>query len=71
MQIASDYFSTITSLCPVLQEPTVMTQRSLFCYTPMHGVGQSFAERAFQEAGLNPFISVQEQMKPGISIIDN
>jgi phosphomannomutase len=64
-QVAGEYFNSITRLCPVLQAPTVVVPRSLFCYTPMHGVGQLFAERAFAEAGLNPFVSVQEQMKPG------
>eukprot|EP01094_Clydonella_sp_ATCC50884_P030324 TRINITY_DN9870_c0_g1_i1.p1 TRINITY_DN9870_c0_g1~~TRINITY_DN9870_c0_g1_i1.p1 ORF type:complete len:619 (-),score=204.08 TRINITY_DN9870_c0_g1_i1:92-1948(-) len=33
-------------------------------FTPMHGVGQPFVERVFQEFGLDPFVSVPEQKDP-------
>ena len=35
-----------------------------FVYTPLHGVGQPYAERAFAAFKLPPLISVQEQSAP-------
>ena len=35
-----------------------------FVYTPVHGVGQSFAEKAFEQFHFRPFISVEEQKDP-------
>ncbi len=35
-----------------------------FVYTPVHGVGQPYAERAFAAFQFQPFISVDEQKNP-------
>ncbi|KAK3731220.1 hypothetical protein QZH41_011197, partial [Actinostola sp. cb2023] len=35
-----------------------------FTFTPMHGVGQIFAEKAFEAFHFQPFVSVKEQMIP-------
>ncbi|XP_073253701.1 phosphopentomutase-like [Porites lutea] len=35
-----------------------------YTFTPMHGVGQRFAELAFEAFNLPPFVSVREQMVP-------
>lgn len=35
-----------------------------FVYTPVHGVGQRYAEEAFRRFHLSPFISVEEQKAP-------
>jgi phosphomannomutase len=35
-----------------------------FVYTPVHGVGQPYAERAFAAFKFPPFISVKEQSSP-------
>jgi phosphomannomutase len=52
----------------VAAETATPTPRSLvppkFCYTAMHGVGTSFARRAFETFGLPPFSSVPIQQEP-------
>jgi len=35
-----------------------------FTYTPLHGVGQRFAEEAFETFNFPPLISVPEQVRP-------
>ena len=54
------------SAYPCLFSDRVKNENSsfVFTYTPMHGVGQRFAENAFEVFGLKPFISVTEQASP-------
>lgn len=56
------YISLLSKLCyfPELNEITPLK----FVYTPVHGVGQPYAERAFAAFKLPPFLSVQKQKLP-------
>ena len=38
------------------------TTKLKYTFTPMHGVGQRFAELAFEAFNLPPFVSVREQV---------
>ncbi|CAF1413927.1 unnamed protein product [Adineta ricciae] len=56
------YMSNLSKLCffPELNSSTPLK----FVYTPVHGVGQPYAERAFAAFHFQPFISVDEQKNP-------
>lgn len=54
--------NNLLNLCyfPELNEKTELK----FVYTPIHGVGQRYAEKAFSMFKFQPFISVDEQKNP-------
>ncbi|CAF1124970.1 unnamed protein product [Rotaria sp. Silwood1] len=56
------YMKNLSNLCyfPELNEKTELK----FVYTPVHGVGQVYAEQAFATFKFRPFISVDEQKDP-------
>lgn len=61
-QIRDLYMKNLSNLCYF---PEINSKTSLkFVYTPVHGVGQIYAEQAFSVFRFKPFISVEEQKKP-------
>ncbi|CAF2044111.1 unnamed protein product [Rotaria magnacalcarata] len=61
-KICDLYIKNLSNLCyfPELNAKTELK----FVYTPVHGVGQQFAEKAFAAFKFQPFISVDEQKNP-------
>ena len=47
-------------VCPISEANA--TTKLKYTFTPMHGVGQRFAELAFEAFNLPPLISVREQV---------
>ena len=45
------------------------TTKLRYVFTPMHGVGQRFAELAFEAFNLPQFVSVREQVIFSVSVI--
>ena len=62
IQIRQLYISNLSNLChfPELNAVTPLK----FVYTPVHGVGQPYAEAAFAAFKFQPFFSVLEQKDP-------
>ncbi|KAJ1930337.1 hypothetical protein IWQ60_000358 [Tieghemiomyces parasiticus] len=61
--VADAYFAQVKTLICSTESPA--TPHGLrFVYTPMHGVGLPYAERAFEAFGLAPFTVVPEQAHP-------
>jgi len=58
-QIKNLYFEHLSKQCyfPEINRSTPLK----FVYTPVHGVGQPYAEKAFQVFQFQPFISVEQQ----------
>ena len=55
----------MTNLSKLCSFPDLNRSTSLkFVYTPVHGVGQPYAEKAFEAFHFSPFISVDEQKSP-------
>ncbi|KAL3900974.1 MAG: hypothetical protein SGCHY_000958 [Lobulomycetales sp.] len=67
-EISEAYFKALLDLAPSKSAQSISPRsnapRQLFCYTPMHGVGLAFAQRAFQVLGLTEFVPVTDQMLP-------
>ncbi len=62
LQIRELYISNLSNLCHF---PEINAATSLkFVYTPVHGVGQPYAEHAFAAFHFQPFISVDAQKNP-------
>lgn len=61
-QIKDLYFKNLKKLSyfPEMNQSTPLK----FVYTPVHGVGQPYAEQAFQVFQFKPFISVEQQKYP-------
>ncbi|CAF1034333.1 unnamed protein product [Rotaria sordida] len=61
-KICDLYIKNVSNLCcfPELNANTELK----FVYTPVHGVGQVYAEKAFSAFKFQPFISVDEQKRP-------
>ena len=58
----SDMCTTIILTVFIVREENVNTPVK-FTYTPLHGVGQKFAEAAFEVFNFPPLISVPEQVR--------
>uniref|UniRef100_A0A6M2DLH5 Putative phosphoglucomutase/phosphomannomutase n=1 Tax=Xenopsylla cheopis TaxID=163159 RepID=A0A6M2DLH5_XENCH len=63
-QVLVDYCENLGKLIPDDLRNINLTSPIDFIYTPMHGVGYKYIQRAFQEACLKPVIVVQEQAYP-------
>ena len=61
-EICMSYFEVLKEYSHFREENAKTKLR--FTFTPMHGVGQRFAELAFEAFNFAPFISVREQMQP-------
>ncbi|RMX38377.1 hypothetical protein pdam_00005487 [Pocillopora damicornis] len=61
-EICASYFEDIKKYCHYSEDNR--KTRLKYTFTPMHGVGQRFAELAFEAFNLPPFVSVREQMDP-------
>lgn len=58
-QVLVDYCENLGKLIPDDLRNINLTSPIDFIYTPMHGVGYKYIQRAFQEACLKPVIVVQ------------
>jgi phosphomannomutase len=63
-EITESYYRKIAERYSHHKNDTNSTVDLKSVYTPMHGVGLPWAEKAFQAFNLKPFIPVQEQMHP-------
>ncbi|XP_078369172.1 phosphopentomutase-like [Oculina patagonica] len=61
-EICASYFEDIKKYSHFSEENGKTKLK--YTFTPMHGVGQRFAELAFEAFNLPPFVSVREQMVP-------
>jgi len=61
-EIMKHYFEKIAEWCFYKEENK--TSKMPIVYTPMHGVGLTYATRAFEAFGLPAFVPVKEQMNP-------
>jgi len=62
-QLANAYYEASVRQCSFTKELNSSFDLTI-TFTPMHGVGQPWAERVFHEFGLKPFVSVPLQRDP-------
>jgi len=64
-QVEENYYrDCLEKFCQFKDQNAENTKDLKIVFTPMHGVGQKWAEKIFSTFELNPFINVIEQMKP-------